>query len=134
MRFNQVALCGRLVRDAEYKVLQSGTKLLEMRVAFDQGYGDQRTGGFIDVKMFGDRAEKIASWCVKGREVMVAGRLEYREWEAQGGGKRSVIDLVAFDLDFLSVPDRDERAAQQPQEGAFHRPQVPPLPARPEGW
>lgn len=129
MRFNQIALCGRLVADAELKFLPAGTSVLEMRVAFDQGFGDQKKGGFVAVKMFGERAGKIANWCTKGREVMIAGRIEYREWE-KDGQKRSVIEIVAFDLDFTSYPDKAEDAPAQPQapEGSFHRPQIPPPP------
>jgi single-strand DNA-binding protein len=37
----------------------------------------------------------------KGRPVAVDGRLEWSEWEAQDGGKRSKVEVVADTVQFL---------------------------------
>jgi len=40
----------------------------------------------------------------KGRKVMVVGRLQTRNWEAQDGTKRSKTEIVASDINFVDKP------------------------------
>lgn len=123
MRFNQSVICGRLVRDAELKYAASGTAILSMRIAWDQGTKEEKSAGFIDVTMFGDRAAKIVEWCKKGREILASGRLQYREWDDKsGGGKRSALEIVAFDIEFTQPAQQGEGQQSQPQEGSFNKP------------
>ena len=43
----------------------------------------------------------VANYRKKGDGVIVEGRLQYRSWEAQGGSKRSKVDVVAENVQFL---------------------------------
>ena len=44
---------------------------------------------YFDIKVWGAQGENCATYLSKGRPVAVDGRLEWREWESQDGGKRS---------------------------------------------
>ena len=57
-----------------------------------------------------------------GRPVAIDGRLEWREWEAEGGGKRQAIDIIADAVQFLSSP-RDDGGA--PGNGFTARSDIP---------
>jgi single-strand DNA-binding protein len=48
----------------------------------------------------------------KGRPVFVEGRLQSRSWEAQDGSKRSTLEVVAQNVQFLS-----SRTSQQTGPG-----------------
>jgi single-strand DNA-binding protein len=48
--------------------------------------------------------ETIANYKKKGDPILVEGRLQYRTWEAQDGSKRSKVDVVADNVQFLSGP------------------------------
>ena len=75
------------------------------------------------MKMLGERGEKIAQYLTKGKKVGVVGKLEYRAWETPAGEKRSVVEVVVEDLEFLSSPAtasgggsfRQDRPAAGPQ-------------------
>jgi single-strand DNA-binding protein len=67
---------------------------------------------FFDVKLFGNRAESLAQHLAKGRRIGVDGRLDWSSWEAQDGSKRSKVEVVAFDIQFL---DSRGDAEAQPQ-------------------
>ena len=43
---------------------------------------------YFDIKVWGAQGENCAQYLSKGRPVAVDGRLEWREWESQDGGKR----------------------------------------------
>lgn len=103
---NRVTLVGRLTRDPELRHLPSGTPVLQLGLAVN---GRQKDDGgnwvdkpnFFDVKIFGNQAEMLAQHLAKGRRVGIDGRLDWSSWEAQDGSKRSKVEVVAFQVQFL---------------------------------
>ncbi len=103
---NRVTLVGRLTRDPELRHLPSGSPVLEFGLAVN---GRQQDSGgnwvdkpnFFDVKVYGSQAEFLSQYLQKGRRVGIDGRLDWRSWEAQDGGKRSKVDVVAQTVQFL---------------------------------
>jgi single-strand DNA-binding protein len=101
-------LIGNLTRDSELRHLPSGTPVLEMGLAVNDRRKNGQTGeweerpNFFNLSMYGDRGEKIAQYLTKGKKVGVVGKLEYRSWETQQGEKRSTIDIIVEDIEFLS--------------------------------
>jgi single-strand DNA-binding protein len=105
---NKVMLIGNLTRDSEVRHLPSGTPVLEMGIAVNDRRKNGQTGewedrpNFFNMKMYGERGEKIAQYLTKGKKVGVVGKLEYRAWESQAGEKRSAVDIFVEDIEFLS--------------------------------
>ena len=103
---NRVVLVGNLTRDPELKQLPSGTSLCSLRIAVNSRRKDE-TGQWTDkpnyfsVSVFGNQAESCAQYLSKGRPVAVDGRLDWREWQAQDGGKRESVEIVAESVQFL---------------------------------
>lgn len=103
---NRVTLVGRLTRDPELRHLPSGSPVLQMGLAVN---GRQKDDGgnwtdkpnFFDIKVFGNQAEMLAQHLSKGRRIGIDGRLDWSSWEAQDGSKRSKVEVVAFQVQFL---------------------------------
>jgi single-strand DNA-binding protein len=104
---NRVTLVGRLTRDPELRHLPSGQPVLQLGLAVN---GRQRDDGgnwidkpnFFDVKVFGNQAESLSQHLSKGRRVGIDGRLDWSSWEDnQTGQKRSKVEIVAFQVQFL---------------------------------
>jgi single-strand DNA-binding protein len=120
---NRVILVGRLTRDPELRHLPSGAPVLEMGVAVN---GRQQDDGgnwidkpnFFDVKVYGNQAEFLSQHLAKGRRIGVDGRLDWRSWEAQDGTKRSKVDVVAQNVQFLDSRQDAEQGAQYVTSGA----------------
>ena len=70
---------------------------------------------FFDVKVFGNQAETLAQHLAKGRRIGVDGRLDWSSWEAQDGSKRSKVEVVAFQVQFLD--SRGDGASDGPPPG-----------------
>jgi single-strand DNA-binding protein len=107
---NKVILIGRLTRDPELRVTQSGKAVANMTLAIDRPFRDangERQADFIDVVVWGKPAETAAEYLKKGRLVAVDGRLQIRSYEAQDGQKRRAAEVVAEDVRFL--PDGSRR-------------------------
>ena len=111
---NRVILTGNLTRDPELSSLPSGTSVCKLRLAVNRRVKDQATGewsdrpNYFDVKVWGQQGENCANFLAKGRAVAVDGRLEWREWEAQDGGKRQAVEIVADTVQFLGGPRDDD--------------------------
>jgi single-strand DNA-binding protein len=111
---NRVVLTGNLTSDPDLRSLQSGMSLCKLRVACNTRRKNNATGewedkpNYFDVTVWGAQGENCARFLSKGRPVAIDGRLEWREWETQEGGKRQAIDIIADSVQFLG--GRDEGA------------------------
>lgn len=122
-RINILAISVRLGRDVARKEL-GGKFVAECSGAFDMGFGDRKTTGWLDVQLWGKVAEMFADDCGKGDEVVFTGRLEMREWEGRDG-KRQTWGIVASD--YLVTRKRAEpEQRQQRREEPRGRDDAPP--------
>jgi single-strand DNA-binding protein len=114
---NRVTLVGRLTRDPELRHLPSGQPVLQLGVAVNGRQRDEAGNwvdkpNFFDVKVFGNQAESLANHLAKGRRIGIDGRLDWSSWEAQDGSKRSKVEIVAFQVQFLDSRGDGEREPQ----------------------
>ncbi|HEV3072139.1 MAG TPA: single-stranded DNA-binding protein [Solirubrobacteraceae bacterium] len=108
---NSIIVIGGLTRDPEVKALSEGS-VCKLRLAVD---GMARGGetGYVDVDVFGKPGEACAEHLVKGREVAVRGRLQWREWEPEGSTtKRQAHHIVADQVQFLGGKGNGEQSSQ----------------------
>jgi single-strand DNA-binding protein len=103
---NRVTLVGRLTRDPELRHLPSGQPVLQLGLAVNGRQRDDAGNwtdkpNFFDIKVFGNQAESLSQHLAKGRRVGIDGRLDWSSWEAQDGSKRSKVEVVAFQVQFL---------------------------------
>ena len=84
MNINKCICTGRLTKDPVLRDISEEMKVCELRLAVD-GMGRGREVGFINVSVFGKAGEAAAQYLGKGWLVAVDGRLEFGEWETDGG-------------------------------------------------
>ena len=96
---NEVIVSGRLTRDSELRHTPNGTAVTDIIVASNRIWSKdsdrQEETTFVDVTIWGKQAESLQEYLVKGRHVMVVGRLKLNKWETEEGGKRSKLTMVA---------------------------------------
>ena len=113
---NRVTLTGNLTRDPELRSTGSGTPVCSLRIASNTRRKDN-SGEWVDkpnyfsVTVWGAQGENCARYLTKGRPVAIDGRLEWREWTAQDGGKRESIDIIADAIQFLAAGQTGSPAA-----------------------
>ena len=76
---------------------------------------------FFDVSAWRELGETIANYKKKGDPILVEGRLQYRTWEAQDGSKRSKVDVVADNVQFLGRPGDSADGDASPGGGKARR-------------
>lgn len=119
VNLNIVAITGNLTKDPELRHTNSGTAICKLRVAVNsrRKQGDEWVDkpNYFDVTVWGAQGENCANYLSKGRPVAVEGRLDWREWEAEGGGKRQAIEIIANSVQFLG--SREGQGGQGGQGG-----------------
>ena len=76
---------------------------------------------FVDVTMFGNRAQALAKHLAKGAKVAIEGKLRWSQWQdRQTGANRSKLEVVVDEIEFM-----DARNAHQgggaPQQGGYQQ-------------
>jgi single-strand DNA-binding protein len=106
--FNKVILMGNLTRDPELRFTPSNMAICKFGLAVNRRFKDSQTGEwkeeptFVDVTIFGARAEPFARYHQKGKQAFIEGSLRLDTWEDKnGGGKRSKLYVVADTWEFV---------------------------------
>ena len=102
MNINKIICTGRLTKDPELRQVSDEMKVCQLRLAVD-GMGRGREVGYVNVAVFGKAGEAAKQYLAKGWLVAVDGRLEYGEWETEGGEKRHDYSVVG-NVEFLTAP------------------------------
>jgi len=97
-----VTLIGRLCSDPVLRHTKSEKAVATIRVAVNPPEGDAT---FHSVVVWERTAEVVCKYLRKGRAVEVVGRLQQRDYEAEDGTQRSVEEIVAWTVRFLSARD-----------------------------
>lgn len=106
---NQVILVGRLVRNPELQLTESGKKIsvvtLAVNRAFKNTNGEYDTD-FFDCTLWTNVAENTAEYCRTGDVIGVKGRLQTRIVEKEDGNKFKRTEIVAERVTFLSSAEK----------------------------
>ena len=108
--FSKVIIVGNVTRDPELRSTPSGTQVCSFSVAVNRSYKDNSGSNvenvsFFDCSAWGKQGETIAQYVKKGSGILVSGRLEQRSWEDKEGQKRSRVEIVVEDFNFIGGGD-----------------------------
>jgi single-strand DNA-binding protein len=108
--YNRVILMGNLTRDPELRYTNNQMAICKFGLAVNRRFKDGQSGEwkeeptFIDVTIFGARAEPFARYHTKGKPAFIEGSLRLDTWEDKnGGGKRSKLYVVADTWEFVGA-------------------------------
>jgi single-strand DNA-binding protein len=123
---NRVTIIGRLTRDPELKYIQSGSAVANFSIATNRNYttnsGEKKEEvSYFDCIAWGKMGEILTEYCHKGSRIAVEGRLQQRRWEDKENNKKSKIEIVADNIQFLDSKANSDKAvssasAEAPQQ------------------
>jgi len=90
-----------LTRDPELRFTNDGIPVCSFGLAVNRVRSRSEEVDFFDISAWRELGETIANYKKKGDPILLEGRLQYRTWEAQDGSKRSKVDVVADNIQFL---------------------------------
>ena len=101
---NKVILIGRLTRDPELRMTQSGIASCNFSLAVQRPFTNQegqRDADFVNCVVWRKQAENLTKYCSKGTQIALEGRIQTRNYDAEDGSKRYVTEVVADNVQFL---------------------------------
>lgn len=103
---NKIILLGALTKDPELKQSESGDKLYtRFIIAVQRNFrlpDGSREADFIQVVVFGKKAEIICKYLKKGSMITLSGRLRTGSYDDKDGNRRYVAEVIAEDFKFLN--------------------------------
>ena len=104
---NHIVIMGRLGKDPELRRTQSGVAVATFNVAVDRDFKDKATGqratDWITCVAWRSTAEFVEKYFSKGSQVLVAGRLQMRDWTDKDGNKRISAEVQAENVYFAGA-------------------------------
>ncbi len=118
-----IGLC-RLGRDASLKQTSAGKPVLQMAVAYN--FGREKETQWLDISLFGDRAEKVAPYMLKGTAIVAyIEDVHVRTYEKKDGTQGASLSGILSSYEFAgSKSDSRQTLETKP----IDREQAKPLP------
>ena len=120
---NKVFLIGNLTRDPEVTETSGGVKICRFGLAVNRRSSGGEATDFYNCTAWRGLGEAVARYARKGNKVAVSGNIELRNYEDAQGVKRTGIDIIAQDVEFLTpkpgAGNGDGNGSEKPQLQAF---------------
>ena len=129
--FNKVILLGRLTRDPELRVTPNGNHICKFSVATSRKFKGsdgvlKEETTFVDIDTFGKQAEVISKYFSKGKPILVEGRLRLDQWESKTGEKRSKLNVVLENFQFIGGREDEGRYSSSQGTNTGYEQSSPP--------
>lgn len=125
---NKVFLIGNLTRNPEQGATPSGTSYCKFSIAVSRRYANadgEREVDYFNVTTWRGIADNCAKYLLKGNKVALTGSLQNRTYEDKDGNKRTVTDIVAEEVEFLTPKKSDDHEMREipstPRQGSLLR-------------
>jgi len=106
---NKAIVIGRLTRDPELRYTPNGAAVASFSIASNRSYTinneKKEEVSFFNCVAWTKLAELIVQYGKKGNRICVDGRLQQKSWDDQSGSKRTTIEIVADNIQFLTPKD-----------------------------
>ena len=104
--YNRVFLMGNLTRDPQLRYTPSQQAVCDFCLAINRKWKGadgqmHEEVCFVDCTAWGRTAETLQKYVTKGRPLFVDGRLHFRSWDGPDGKKRSKLDVVVNQFQFI---------------------------------
>lgn len=123
---NRVYLIGNLTRDPELASTTSGVSVCRFSIAVQRRFSNaegEREADFFNIVVWRAQGENCHKYLKKGSKCAVCGSLQNRSYDANDGTKRTITEIVADEVEFLTTkagegadrqPDKKEVAELEP--------------------
>lgn len=123
--FLKMIAVGRLGRDAELKYTPQGKAVVNVSMACDIGWGENKKTQWVDLTIWEERAEKLQPYLTKGKVVYVEGTPSTRAWiNKNTGDAKSAMQLTVRELVFCGGEKKQEKQDGHDPEFDAPRPQM----------
>lgn len=96
----QYMCTANLTKDVELRTTPNGKSVATLSIAVKRPFSNDTD--FFNITVWDKKAENCAKFLKKGSKVGIVGYLYNRSYEGKDGVKRSVTEIMATDVEFLT--------------------------------
>lgn len=111
---NKVMLIGNLTRDPEAGTTANGVSYSRFSIAVSRRFSKEETD-YFNIQCWKALADTCNRLLSKGKKVAIAGSIQIRNYESANGEKRTAVDIIADEVEFLS-PKGDQKEYSAPSK------------------
>jgi len=122
---NKVILIGRLTKDPDIKVTNTGNPVGSFTLAVNRNYASangEKEADFINCVCFRKLAEIVGQYVKKGSLISVEGRISTRTYDGQDGQKRYVTEVICDNVVFLDTRSSSQNESQYQNQYSNQQP------------
>ncbi|MGX9133166.1 single-stranded DNA-binding protein [Rummeliibacillus sp. JY-2-4R] len=135
---NRVSLVGRIItKDPELRHLSEGRVQTSFIIAINRNFKNANgeiDADFVTCSIWGRLATNVVKYCGKGSLIGVGGRLQSRSYERGDGKRVYVVEVIADEVRFLALKERDGNNDQKIEQKQQLNTQTNAEPAVPSGF
>src|SRR5690554_657875 len=112
---NRVVLVGRITKDVDHRVTQSGVSVVSFTLAVNRNFTNasgEREADFINCVTWRASADFMGNYVKKGNLLGVDGRIQTRNYEDNDGRTVYVTEVVADSVQLLESRSSQESSGQ----------------------
>ena len=120
---NNVVLAGRITKDIDLRMSESGKAYTNFTLAVNRafkGQDGQQQADFISCKTFNKQAENLARYCGKGSLIAVVGSIQVSNFQGKDGNTVYRTEVIANNIQFLDTRNQGQQQQQQPTNNNFN--------------
>ena len=102
---------GNLTNEVNLRKTQSGKSVASFGIAIN-GYNGV---DYFTVNVWGNLAESCNTYLSKGKKVAIVGELHNRSYEDKDGNKRTVCEITASDIEYLTPKIENKEETRRPK-------------------
>lgn len=114
---NKVILIGNIAKDIEVKYSKSNKAVVNVSLAVNEGYGENKITSFFEIEAWDKLAENIAKYCEKGSKIIVDGRLKQNKWIGEDGKQKSKMLVSAVSVEFVGSKKENKNEDIKVEQG-----------------
>lgn len=102
---NKIFLIGNLTRDPELSTTSSGINVCRFAIAVGRRFANQdgeRETDFFNIVAWRALGDNCHKYLKKGNKVSVCGSIQIRQYDGNDGTRKTSVEVVADDVEFLT--------------------------------
>lgn len=107
---------GRAGRDAEVRHTSNGKQVMNVGLAIDSGFGDNKQTTWLDCSAWGERFAKVAEYIKKGDRVGVSGEIGTREHDGKTYVTLNIREVTLLTTKQDSPQRQESRKREEPRK------------------
>ena len=121
---NVSILTGNVCKNPEIHTTNGGVKKANFTLAVQRKFPNAqgvREADFIPIVAWRQLAETIERFVTKGMKLGVVGYIQRRDYDTQDGQKKTVTEIIADTIEFLSPKENTLGKTAETQENSFEK-------------